>query len=79
MFVHIDVMLYAIQFNSVVEGADVTLPNDALILYEDLVVPLSVMYVLALPPKCIVQWDGEHKRFKRFDDQVMIEYTLLYM
>ena len=36
MFVHIDVMLDAIQFNSVVVGADVTLPNDALILYEDL-------------------------------------------
>ena len=52
----------------------VTLPNDALILYEDLVV-----YELALPPKCIAQWDGEHKHFKRFDDQVMIEYTLLYM
>ena len=79
MFVHIDVMLDAIQFNSVVEGADVTLPNDALILYEDLVVPLSVVYELALPPKCIAQWDGEHKHFKRFDDQVMIEYTLLYM
>ncbi|KAL5516835.1 hypothetical protein EMCRGX_G002259 [Ephydatia muelleri] len=69
-----DVMLDAIQFNSVVEGADVTLPNDALILYEDLVVPLSVVYELALPPKCIAQWDGEHKHFKRFDDQE----TLLY-
>eukprot|EP00731_Ephydatia_muelleri_P029726 Em0021g249a len=74
VFVHIDVMLDAIQFNSVVVGADVTLPNDALILYEDLVVPLSVVYELALPPKCIVQWDGEHKHFKRFDDQE----TLLY-
>ena len=72
MFVHIAVMLDAIQFNSVVEGADVTLPSDALFLYEDLVVPLSSVYELALPPKCLVQWDGEHKLFKRYDDQVMI-------
>ena len=64
---------------TLVKGADVTLPSDALILFEDLIVPLLSVYELALPPKCIVQWDGEHKHLKRFDDQVMIEYMYVNM
>lgn len=79
VFVHIDVMVDAVQFNSVVEGADVTLPSDALILYEDLIVPLVAVYELALPPNRIVQWDGEHKHFKRFDDQVMTSYIYMHV
>ncbi|KAL5500199.1 hypothetical protein EMCRGX_G011718 [Ephydatia muelleri] len=57
--------------------ADVTLPSDALMLFEDLIVPLLSVYELALPPKCIVQWNGEHKHFKRFDDQSAKEMQTL--
>ena len=56
-----------------------TLPSDALMLFEDLIVPLLSVYELALPPKCIVQWNGEHKHFKRFDDQVMNLYMYVNM
>ena len=42
-------------------------------------VPLLSVYELALPLKCIVQWDGEHKHIKRFNDQVMTLYMYVNM
>ena len=60
VFVSIDLLLDAAQFNSVVDGANVTLYDDVLIVFGTIIVPLSYVHGLTPP---IVRWNSTENRF----------------
>ena len=60
-----------------VDGANVTLYNDVLIVFGTIIVPLSSVHGLTPPPLGIVSWNSTENRFQRFDSEVNWVYQLL--
>ena len=72
VFVSIDLLLDAAQFNSVVDGANVTLYDDVLIVFGTIIVPLSSVHGLTPPPLGIVRWNSAENRFQRVSAAVSV-------